>query len=262
MAIVDAGLAERFWPGQNAIGQRLAFEFRFPEGGYRQGVEPEPFWREVVGVVESVRQSDLHAPPAFAIYIPFTQPSIYHDDQSPPAMALAIRTTAPPTTLAGPLRQIVTELDPSLPIFDAEPLTSAVARQVERELLIARVLGLFSALALGLSMLGVYGVTAHNVQERRREIGLRLALGAARGQVRNLVLRQGLTLAAVGIVLGIAATLPLSRLLASFLHGVQTFDPTTLSTVVGLLLAVVVLASWLPAWRASRTEPTVALRLN
>ena len=260
VAIVDAGLADRFWPGQSAIGQRLAFEFRFPEGGYRQGVEPEPFWREVVGVVGAVRQNNLHDPAQFSIYIPFTQPSIYHDDRNPPTMAVAVRTSLPPSTLARPLRQVVASLDPSLPVFDVEPLTAAVARQASRERLIARVLGCFSALALGLAMLGVYGVIAHSVQQRRREIGLRLALGAERGQVRGLVLRQGLGLAVGGAIVGFAGALPLSRLLASLLHGVRFFDPPTLIIVTLLLLAVVTVSSLLPAWRASRIDPAVALR--
>ena len=248
VAVVDEELAARYWPGQNPIGRRVSLGA--PDG------QP-PAWIEVVGVVGHAKQEGLDADPRVQLYLPFAQ--------SPTGqLAVAVRAAGgaagDPERLLPLLRAAVREVDRDLPLADVRTLESRVDASVGPRRLSALLLGGFATLALVMACLGLYGVMAYAVAQRTRELGVRLALGAARGNVLGLVLRQGLTLALAGGAVGLAGALALSRLLQSQLYGVRAADPATLAGVVLLLGAVAFVAALVPARRATRVDPAVALR--
>jgi predicted permease len=248
VAVVDEELAARYWPGQNPIGRRVSLGA--PDG------QP-PAWIEVVGVVGHAKQEGLDADARVQLYLPFAQ--------SPTGqLAVAVRAAGgaagDPERLLPLLRAAVREVDRDLPLADVRTLESRVDASVGPRRLSALLLGGFATLALVMASLGLYGVMAYAVAQRTRELGVRLALGAARGNVLGLVLRQGLTLALAGGAVGLAGALALSRLLQSQLYGVRAADPATLAGVVLLLGAVAFVAALVPARRATRVDPAVALR--
>jgi predicted permease len=244
VAVVDEELAARYWPNQNPVGKRV--NLGAPEG------QP-PAWIEVVGVVGHAKQEGLDAEARVQLYLPYAQ--------SPGAqLALAVRTTGNPERLLPALRAAVREVDRDLPLADVRTLEARVDASVGPRRLSALLLGGFATLALVMACLGLYGVMAYAVAQRTREMGVRLALGAARGNVLGLVLRQGLTLALAGGAVGLAGALALSRLLQSQLYEVRAADPATLAGVVLLLGAVAFVAALVPARRATRVDPAVALR--
>jgi ABC-type antimicrobial peptide transport system permease subunit len=171
-----------------------------------------------------------------------------------------VRTSSDPAAIANSVRQAVRSLDPELPIFDTQPLSEIVSMSVAQQRFLGRILSLFSILAVALSAIGIYGVVAYGVEQRRRELGVRLALGASQDRVLSLVLGDGLRLAVVGGALGIAGALALTGMLRTVLYGVRPGDPLTLLSVALLLVAVAVAASLAPAIRAARLHPTSALR--
>jgi ABC-type antimicrobial peptide transport system permease subunit len=175
-------------------------------------------------------------------------------------MHLVVRSDLPPAALVTAVADVVRRADAALPMTGLKSMDEVFGDSIRRPRLIAQLLGLFAGLALVLAAIGTYGVLAYMVTERRREIGIRMALGADQGTVVGDVMRQGLGLAGVGIVLGVIAALGLGRLVASLLFGVQASDPITLGAVIGTIALVAGLASGLPAWRASRVDPTIALR--
>ena len=152
------------------------------------------------------------------------------------------------------------EVDPAVPIVRLRDMDSVFAESIRRPRLLAQLLGAFAGLALLLAAIGTYGVLSYMVTERRREIGIRVALGAARSQVLTLIMKQGLQVTALGVTIGLAGALAVNRLIASLLFGVQSTDPVTIGSVIATIAAVSVIAGWLPAWRASRLEPTLVLR--
>jgi ABC-type antimicrobial peptide transport system permease subunit len=175
-------------------------------------------------------------------------------------MNLLLRGEGDPRALAAPLRALVRELDPSLPLAGVRPMSDVVAGALATPRLAGWLLALFAGLALALSAVGIYGLLAYLVSQRRTEIGIRIAIGAPRASVLWLVLGQGLRLAGAGLALGMAAALALTRLLASLLHGVEPRDPATFAAAPLALLAAALLASYLPARRATRVDPSVVLR--
>jgi putative ABC transport system permease protein len=228
VAVIDEELAERYWPGQDPIGKRVSLGA--PEG-------QAPTWIEVVGVVGHAKQEGLDAEARVQLYLPYAQ--------SPGGqLALAVRGAGDPERLLPLVRAAVREVDRDLPLADVRPLEARVEASVGPRRLSALLLGGFAALALVMACLGLYGVMAYAVAQRTRELGVRLALGAARGSVLALVLRQGLTLVGVGGAVGLVGALALSRVLQSQLYEVRAADPATL----------------IPARRATRVDPAVALR--
>jgi ABC-type antimicrobial peptide transport system permease subunit len=175
-------------------------------------------------------------------------------------MNVVMRTTLPPAALSGTVERVVREVDSAVPVVRLRDMDSVFAESIRRPTLLAQLLGAFAGLALLLAAIGTYGVLSCMVMERRREIGIRAALGAARSQVLRHIMKQGLELAALGIVIGLAGALVLNRLIASLLFGVQPSDTVTIAFVIATITAVAVFASWLPAWRASRLDPNVVLR--
>jgi putative ABC transport system permease protein len=175
-------------------------------------------------------------------------------------MNIVLRTTLPPATLRSSIETIVREADPSVPVVRLRDMDGVFEESIRRPRLLAQLLGGFAGLALLLAAIGTYGVLSYMVAERRREIGIRMALGADQGSVLGQVMKQGLTLTTIGIVIGLGGAFALNRLIVSLLFGVQPTDTITLIAVVATITLVAAVACLLPAWRASRVDPNVVLR--
>ncbi|HYJ06802.1 MAG TPA: ABC transporter permease [Chthoniobacterales bacterium] len=241
VAIVNETFARRFFSGQDAIGKR--FNFRGPD---------EPFF-EIIGVVPDGKYSSLGEDPKPAAYLPLFR-------NYGGFVTLVARTRGDAQASLNALRTAVQQLDPTLPIFSPKTLTEHMGLSLFPARIAAIALGSFGVLALILAAVGIYGVMSHVVAGRTREIGLRMALGAQLSDVRRLIVRQGMWLAAIGSIIGLALALTGARLLKAFLYGVSASDPITFTFISLLLLTIAFLACWIPARRASRVDPMVALR--
>jgi putative ABC transport system permease protein len=248
VAIVNETLARRMWKGQNPIGQRL----RPPGGSFGAS---DDVWHTVIGVAKDVRQRGVEHPAGTELYVSVDQHGV-----SPPSMNVVMRTTLPPAALSGTIERAVREVDATVPIVRLRDMDSVFAESIRRPRLLAQLLGAFAGLALLLAAIGTYGVLSYMVTERRREIGIRIALGAVRSHVLAQVIKQGLQVTAIGVTIGLAGALAVNRLMASLLFGVQPTDTVTIAFVIATITAVAVVASWLPAWRASRVDPNIVLR--
>ncbi len=242
--VINRTLAEKMWPNQDPMGKRLTFDV--PN-------VPNPVWQTVVGVVGNVHTGDLSEDPGMQSYQPLSQ--------VPPSSAgLILRTAGEPAALASALVRAVRSVDPSLPLSSVQTLSRRIDDSVAAPRANAVLLGLLASLALVLSAVGVYGVLSHSVALRTREIGLRMVLGAGGGEVLRQILVEGLSTVLAGIAAGLIGAYFVVRLLASLLFGVQVRDPLTFVGVPVVLLVVALFATWLPARRATRVEPVVALR--
>jgi putative ABC transport system permease protein len=244
VAIVDRELANRYWPGDDPIGKRVA---------YQQDEDGEPLWIEVVGVVGHIATDALDADPRVQLYRPYSQ-------VGPFALSLAVRTQGRPAAAVGAVRAAVQSVDPNQPIAQVRTLEELLAASVGPRRFSTVLLGVFAAVALLLASVGIYGVMSFDVNRRVQEVGVRMALGARPGRVVGLILWRGVTLAAFGVGVGLLGAVVLTRLLGSQLHGVEHTDPLTFTAVTALLLAVAILATLVPAWRAARVDPIVAMR--
>jgi putative ABC transport system permease protein len=242
VAIVSASLARRYWPGQNPIGKRLRFE----------SDEKTP-WFTVVGLVGDVRQLGLSKEAPALLYLPYEQFTL-------PFASVAVRSSLPQPAVTSLIKAQLAAIDPDLPFSDITSLQAAVDSNVDQPRFRATLIGTFALLALALAAVGVYGLISYTVTQRTREIGIRVALGAAPHQVIGPVVRQGLVLAVLGIGLGLAGALVAARALSAFLFGVGASDPVTFTGVALLMLTVAVLASYTPSRRALKVDPVIALR--
>jgi predicted permease len=239
--IVDATLAAKYWPNTDAIGKRMTI-------GYNNSGP-----REVVGIVGTVKRGTLADPPAPQMYTPF--------EQTPwPFLAAVVRTTAAPESAASSMRVMLARLDPLQGGGELKTLEQYVERSVATPRFTAFLVGAFASVALLLAGFGLFSVMAYAVVQRRREIGIRMALGAEAADIRLMVVRQALRLGAAGLVLGLIGALAVTRVLESLLFGVSAHDPATFAGVGALLLATLAAAAYLPARRATRIDPIVALR--
>jgi putative ABC transport system permease protein len=248
IALINEEMARRYWAGRDPIGGRLQIG----------GGQDRP-WVTVVGIVKDVRHNGVADIVKEKFYVPHTQ---WHKSIGNPirGMTLVVRTTGTPSTLAATVRNTIRQLDPNLPVAEVRPMTEVVGAALSAPRFTSILLSMFAALALTLSAVGIYGVLSYVVSRRTREIGIRVAIGASRTRVLRMVLGSGFTLAAVGIAIGVMASLFFTRLLSGLLHGVTYADPVTFATV-GIGLALVALAASLaPAWRATRVDPVVALK--
>jgi putative ABC transport system permease protein len=241
--VINQSFARAEFPGVDPIGRRI--KFGSPAGG-------DP-WVTIVGVIGDYRHYRLPEPMRPAIYFPFYEVAGY-------TQSVAIRSEADPAVLMPAVTGVVRSLDAELPFFQVQTLDEVVSRTLWRQRLQGRVLGTFAVLALLLAVTGIYGVISYAVAQRTRELGVRMALGASRRQVIGMVVGQGARLALLGVALGLAGSLALTRVISTLLYGIQATDALTFAVVPLLLGAVAVAACWLPARRASRIDPLVAMR--
>jgi putative ABC transport system permease protein len=241
--LISDALRRRFWPSEDAIGKRIQL------GPF----DPKGQWLTVVGVVGDVRHRGPAADPAPVAYSAFLQ-------SEQPTMILALRTSTDPARLAAAARAAVWTLDASLPVYNLATMEERLAASLSRDRFLAYLLAAFALMALVLGASGIYGVMSYTMAQRTQEIGIRMALGAARQDVLRLILRQALTLTALGLAAGLVAAVSLSRLMNGFIYGVSATDPLTLAVISGLMAAVALLASYLPARRAAHLDPMVAMR--
>jgi predicted permease len=251
VAVVNETLVNTFWKGQNPIGQRL-----------RPCCGDQIPWFTVIGVAKDVKQGGVDQKTGTEFYFFVDQTSALPPPlgNAPAVMNVALRTTLPPATLRQSVESAVREADPSVPVVRLREMDAVFDESIRRQRLLAQLLGGFAGLALLLAAIGTYGVLSYMVAERRREIGIRMALGAGHRSVLSQVMKQGLVLTAVGLVIGLGGAFALNQLIASLLYGVQPTDPATLVAVVGTITLVAMIACGLPAWRASRMDPNIVLR--
>lgn len=240
-AIVDDVLAKEYWPNQDPIGHRISMASSTPE------------WYTIVGVVGNVRNRGFSAPRKGVLYFPLAQRPKTH-------MSLVVRAASNPAGLAGAIHQAVEGIDRQQPVYGVKTMEQYVSESVTDQRLAVFLLATFGALALILASVGIYGVISYSVSQRTHEIGVRAALGAQRGDILKMVLGQGLWLAALGVVAGIIAALGLTQLIANLLYGVKPADPVAFAVVSPALIAVALLACYIPARRATKVNPTIALR--
>ena len=238
--IIDEAMAQRFWPNEDPLGKRLQ------RGGSGS-------WRTVVGVISNARQYSAEKEPPIAVYYPSEQFGARN-------MFLVIRTARDPAGMTEAITKEIQKLDPEMPVFDAATMDQRLHDSLARRRFSMFLLGLFAAVASILAAIGIYGVTTYSVSERTHEIGIRLALGASPASVKQLVIRQSLVLAGTGVAIGLAGAFVLTRILSSLLYGVGATDPSTFLTTPLVLCVVALLASYVPARRAARVDPMIALR--
>jgi putative ABC transport system permease protein len=251
VAVVTAETARRFWPNQNAVGKHIR-------------LLGDKSWRTIVGVIPDVRAYDIqrNVPPWISgtAYVPYNPAATLEDRRIPAEMTLAIRTVSDDLQMATTLRNSVAGLNQEVPVSEVKTMDEIVSEAVSTPASTTSLFVAFAALALLLGTIGIYGVLAFLVSKRTREIGIRVALGAQRQHVLWLVMKEGAKLAVAGITLGLAGAIGATRLLASELYGVRPLDPPTYLGVAGLMAVVTLLACYIPAWRAMRVDPIVALR--
>ncbi len=245
VAIINQSLARYFWPHASAIGQHLKPGFSHDS------------WYRIVGVVGDVKMAGLGEESPLALYLPYDQaPALFLMRD----LTLVVRTASTSASIVTAARHAIEAADPELPVFDVATMEQLVYRSASEPRFVALLLGIFAALALGLASVGIYGVMSYAVAQHTREIGIRMALGAQKRDVLHLVLGQGMILTFIGVGIGIVGALGLTRFLSSLLYGVKPTDPLTFVGVSALLSGVALLACYIPARRATKVDPMVALR--
>jgi predicted permease len=237
--VINEAMARRFWPGGDALGARINL----------CSLDPQPCWLSIVGIVGNVHQFGLEAEPTYDVY--------FVGDWTP---YVVIRTAADPALIAAAATEVIHKADPTLPVTHVMTIDELISDSVSPRRFAAGLTGVFGALGLLLAAIGIYGVMSYTVSQRTQEIGVRMALGAQLGNVRGMVLGQTLKLTLIGVGLGLAGAFAVARFLASLLFGVGTYDPVTFVGVALLLVGVAMAASYMPARRAMRVDPIVALR--
>jgi len=245
VVIVNQTLACRFWPGQSPIGQRLSFA--------EPGTE-EHEWLTVVGLIQDVRHASLEAEPEPEIYTPLAQSTFW-------TINVVVKSKARPELLTPALHKEILAIDPDQAIYEIKTMEQVLSESLLLRRFSLFIFTIFAVIALILATVGVYGVMAYSVAQRTREIGLRIALGAQPPEVFKLVVAQGMRYVVAGLALGIVLSLALSRLLTSLLYGVRSFDPVTLGSVAVLLAMVGLVANFVPAGRAARVDPLMAMKI-
>jgi len=244
VAVVSETMARRFWPGEEAVGKRIAVgRARSPED-----------WINVIGVVKDVRQMELTAEPAPQMYLSYRQYGFFD------AQDLVVKTDVDPASMASTVRKAVWEIDKDQPVSNIRTMETILADSIARQRFSMLLLAIFAALALVLAAVGIYGVMSYSVAQRTHEIGIRMALGAQTSTVLKLAVGYGFKLVVIGIAIGLIAALALTRVMSTLLFGVTATDPMTFTIISLLLIAVAAIASYIPARRATRVNPIIALR--
>ena len=250
--VINEAMARKFWPDQNPIGEVITLD-----------IVKEERPREIVGVVGNIRQYGLSVEPLPGMFVShWQQPGVYPDNQSASRLhrSLVIRTEAMSTGLVSAARRAIAEVDKDQPVYGVRNVKQLVTSSDVVERFYMLLLGIFATMALLLATIGIYGVMAYSVQERTHEIGIRMALGGHSRQVLRLVLKQGMTLSLIGIAVGLVGSFALTPILSNFLFGVKAHDPVTFIGVSLILLSISLLATYIPARKATTIDPMVALR--
>jgi predicted permease len=243
VALIDAHMAAQYWPNASPLGKRLRI-------GLADSTGP---WITIVGVVGRIKQDALDSESRIAMYLPQTQYPVR-------GMNVVLRSAADPAGLAAAVRKEIRELDSDLPVYGVRTMSHRVEESLARRRFSMLLLTLFACLALGLAAIGVYGVMAYLVSQGSRELGIRMALGATPRSILVMVVRQGLTVAAVGVGIGLTGAFGLTRLMRRLLFGTEATDPFTFTAIALLLAAIALVASFVPALRAARIDPMISLR--
>jgi predicted permease len=249
VAVVNETMARTYWTDPNAV-----------VGGHIRVGNPKNPWATVVGIVADERHNGVTGIVKEKFYIPFSQWHVANGGFVARSAFLVVRTNGDPMRLSGPVREALRAIDPNLPAANVRPMTAVVAASLATPRLTGFLLGTFAAIALILAAVGIYGVLSYLVARRTHEIGIRLAIGADRSQVVRLVLSQGLGLAIGGILIGLPAAFALTKVMQSVLYQVRPSDPLTFIVVPAVLVIVALVAAGLPAFRATRVSPLIALR--
>jgi len=247
---VNEAFVRHFWPEGNpsVIGQRVAMNSG-----------PEPTFMTIVGVVGDVTHNGITAEIKRKFYVPMAQWNMASGNR-PTSMRYVVKTAGRPETMAGPARSVVRRLDPTLAVAQVQTVREIKAAAVAQPRFTVVLMGAFSAIAIVLAMIGIYGVISYGVTQRFQEIGIRMALGAQREQVIGLMLRKGITMVVVGLVVGLGIAVGMTRYLESLLYDVSATDPLTFAVVGVSFAAVAWLATWIPSRRAARVDPIRALK--
>jgi len=248
VALISETVARRYWPKSSPLGSHLTLLARVYSGKNSGPARP----LEIVGVVKDVRNDNLWRPEA-AVYVPFAQSPM-------PSVFLAVRTAVPPMSVMPDVRNALRLLDKEQPVNDIETMSDVVSETYGAIRFPMTLLWIFSALALVLAAVGIFGVMSYTVSRRTKEMAIRVALGASRGEMLRLLLLEGLGVILFGVVLGLAGALLLSRVMSGYVYGITATDPSTFAAASGLLTAVALLAIYIPARRAARVDPVAALR--
>jgi putative ABC transport system permease protein len=243
VAVISAAMARLYFPNQDPLGQQITFGFP-PD---------KSLAREIVGVVSNVRDVSLGKDPGAMMYVPYSQSPFWGAN-------LVVKTTLSLSSVAATIRRDVRNIDKDLPVTDVHSMPDVIDASVAQPRFRAFLLGLFAAMALILAATGIFGVISYSVSCRTNEIGIRVALGASRAAILRMVLREGVILTVAGLAVGVPAALAASRLVEQMLFEVSAHDPATLAIVAGALAAVALVAGYVPARRALRVDPLVALR--
>jgi predicted permease len=244
VAIIDESTARKYWPTRDPLGRRVRF-----------GKDPTKAWTTVVGIIKDIKNDGLDIDGVPHIYV-----SVYQDPSK--QVSVVLRTSLPASLLEPQIRHEIQSIDPGLPVFHVSSMNDVLDRSLASRRFSADLVGGFAGLAVLVASIGIYGLLAYLVGQRSREIGIRMALGARRGDILRMFLSKGVALAGVGIVAGVVVSASTASMMASLLYGVRPHDPAVFLIVPLLLFVVAVLASYLPAWRATKVNTIVALREN
>jgi len=251
--IINETLAQRQWPGEDPIGKRVTLDD--PRAGQHQ-------WFTVVGIANDVKQDSWVDSPSSEVYLPFQQSRGFFESAARQytSMTVVARTTVDPRTLIAAAQETVRNFDHNVPISEVVSMDQVVSDALWQPRFNLQLIGLFSAVAVALAAIGLYGVMTYSIAQRTHEVGLRMALGARRRDVLTLVLGQGMKLASIGVAIGLICAALLTRLMSQLLFGVSATDPITFAAIAGLLTAIALVACIIPAHRATRVDPMEALR--
>jgi putative ABC transport system permease protein len=253
VVIINKALAKKYWPGEDPLGKRIAVSYLGP--GRRSTGQPR--FREIVGVVGDVKQKALDLPALPALYMPFYQDETHHVNA---AMNLFVRTMVDPRAASATVRKLVLSVNPDQPVDRIQTMDDALFDTLASRRFALVLLGSFAALALLLCAIGIYGTIAYVLSQRTREFGIRIAVGAARGDLLNMVMKEGMLLVSAGLALGGGLAVFFSRAMANLLFAISPLDPLAFAAAGTVLLLVAVAACFFPAWRAAGTDPVQALR--
>ncbi len=248
VVIINESLARRLFPDKDPIGQRIAWT-----GDVLRFIGVSDAWRTIVGVAGDTKDDGLDVDPGLVVYLPYAQGDF-------PNGGFVIRARQDPTALAGAAAKVVRSIDPQSPIENVLTVSQIKAESVAPRRLNAALVGLFGILAVIISAVGIAGVLAFSVSARTNEIGIRMSLGAASRQVERMILKEGGVLLGLGLGLGIVGSMATTRMMQGLLFGVAPSDPLTFAVVAGIMVLIGVLACWVPALRAARIDPAIALR--